>query len=156
MLDIKLIRETPEIVREALRKRHMETDAVDSVLQLDDQRRSLILEVESRRSERNAVSKEIGRMKDAAARVEKIEAMRVLGDEITALDNQLKEVEEALKNTAAGIPNIPDADVPLGVDDKDNVVVKVVVQFLNMTLNPKRIGTWDLNWGSSILKGASS
>ena len=142
MLDIKLIRETPEIVREALRKRHMETDVVNSVLQLDDQRRSLILEVESRRSERNAVSKEIGRMKDASARAEKIEAMRVLGDEITALDNQLKDVEEALKNTAAGIPNIPDADVPLGVDDKDNVVVKVVGAVPEYDFEPKP--HWDL------------
>jgi len=94
MLDMKLIREQPEFVREALRKRHMETDPVDQVLRLDDLRRALILDVETKRSERNAVSKEIGRMKDKAAQQEKIASMRILGDEIADLDiNNLTPVE---------------------------------------------------------------
>ncbi len=149
MLDIKLIREQPDLVREALRKRQMETDPVDRVLLLDDQRRSLILEVEVKRSERNLVSKEIGRMKDAAARTEKIEAMRLLGDEIAALDLKLREVEEGLQAAAAVIPNIPDADVPVGVDDKDNVVFRVMGPIPEFNFEPQ--AHWDLGPALGII-----
>ena len=68
MLDIKLIREEPERVREALIKRQMAADPVDQILALDETRRDLIQDVEVMRSERNAVSKEIGRMKDQESR----------------------------------------------------------------------------------------
>ena len=68
MLDIKLIRENPDIVREALRKRHMETDVVDEVIALDEKRRAIIQDVESKKAERNVASKEIGKMKDKEAR----------------------------------------------------------------------------------------
>ncbi len=142
MLDLKMIREQPEFVREALRKRHMETEPVDAVLRLDELRRSIILDVETKRSERNAVSKEIGRMKDADSRQEKIDAMRVLGDEIAVLDVQLKQVETDLTASAAIIPNIPDPDVPVGVDDKDNVVVRVVGSMPEFDFTPQ--AHWDL------------
>jgi seryl-tRNA synthetase len=79
MLDINLIREQPQVVREGLKARQMDTKPVDEVLALDEQRRILILEVENLRAERNAVSKEISRMKDAAERAAKIEAMRRCG-----------------------------------------------------------------------------
>jgi len=92
MLDLKLIREQPELIRESLRKRHMESEVVDQILEQDELRRALILEVETKKAERNAVSKEIGRMKDAASRQEKIDAMRELGESISALDAKLKTV----------------------------------------------------------------
>jgi len=126
MLDIKLIREQTEIVRESLQKRHMDPAPVDEVLRLDEERRALILDVEVKRSERNTVSKEISRMKDPALRNEKIEAMRLLGDEISALDEKLRAAEQALTAAVAVIPNIPDDDVPIGVDDKDNIVIRQV------------------------------
>ena len=126
MLDIKLIREQTEIVRESLQKRHMDPAPVDEVLRLDEERRALILDVEVKRSERNTVSKEISRMKDPALRNEKIEAMRLLGDEISALDEKLRAAEQALTAAVAVIPNIPDEDVPIGVDDKDNIVIRQV------------------------------
>lgn len=72
MLDLKLIREQPELIRESLRKRHMESEVVEQILEQDELRRALILEVETKKAERNAVSKEIGRMKDAAFRQEKL------------------------------------------------------------------------------------
>ena len=142
MLDIKLIREQPEFVREALRKRHLDTDPVDQVLRLDDLRRAIILEVETKRSERNSVSKEIGRMKDKASQQEKIASMRILGDEIAELDGKLKQVEADLLGSAAVIPNIPDPDVPVGVDDKDNVVMRVVGSVPEFDFTPK--AHWDL------------
>ena len=59
MLDIKLIREQTEFVKDALRKRHMETGVIDEIVALDEKRRALILDVESKKAERNSVSKEI-------------------------------------------------------------------------------------------------
>ena len=76
MLDINLIRENPDIVRDALRKRQADPQPVDQVLKLDDERRTLIQQVEALKAERNTVSKEIGRMKDQGARQEKIDTMR--------------------------------------------------------------------------------
>ncbi len=149
MLDIKLIREDPEMVKEALRKRHMDPDPVDEVLRLDDARRVLIGDVEEKRSERNSVSKEIGRMKDATSREAKILAMRQLGDAIAELDVQLKQVETDLTAAAAIIPNIPDPDVPVGVDDKDNIVVRTVGTIPTFDFEPK--AHWDLGPALGII-----
>jgi seryl-tRNA synthetase len=149
MLDLKLIRENPELIREALTKRHMDTQVVDEVLALDEERRRLILEAETRKSERNAVSKEIGQMKSAVEREQKISAMRALGDEISALDEKLKQVEENLRLTAAGIPNIPDPDVPLGLDDKDNVVIRTIGEPKQFDFDPK--AHWDLGVDLGII-----
>lgn len=149
MLDIKLIREHPEMVREAMHKRQMDSEPVDTVLLLDEQRRVLILEVETKRSERNAVSKSIGRMKDSVERAKNIEAMRILGDEISALDIKLKETEEDLLAATAVIPNIPDDDVPVGTDDKDNVVVRTVGEIPKYDFEPKP--HWDLGPALGII-----
>ncbi|MHB8933527.1 MAG: serine--tRNA ligase, partial [Bellilinea sp.] len=79
MLDINLLREKPEVVREALRVRQMDGSLVETVLQLDLNRRALLSKVEVMKAERNNVSKEIGRMKEPAERQAKIDAMRELG-----------------------------------------------------------------------------
>jgi len=142
MLDIKLIREQTEMVKEALRKRQMDTDVIDEIVALDEKRRALILDVESKKAERNAVSKEIGRMKDKEEREAKIGSMRVLGDDINSLDEQLKGVESILYYQVATIPNIPDPDVPVGVDDKDNVVIRTIGEKRVFDFEPK--AHWDL------------
>ena len=142
MLDIKLIREQTELVKEALLKRHMETDVIDEIVALDEKRRALILDVESKKAERNSVSKEIGRMKDKEERDAKIASMRVLGDDINSLDEQLKGIESLLTYQLATIPNIPDSDVPIGVDDKDNVVIRTVGNKKVFDFEPK--AHWDL------------
>ena len=79
MLDLNLIRETPDLVRTALKNRQMDSSPVDEVLRLDEKRRALLTQVEALKAERNAVSKEIGRSKDAAERETKIGAMREVG-----------------------------------------------------------------------------
>ncbi len=149
MLDIKLFRETPELVREALQKRHMDPAPVDEVIKLDDLRRSLIQEVEALKAERNRVSKEIGRSKDKAERQAKIEAMRAVGDQISQLDDQLRQVEAQLHDLMASFPNIPDARVPVGADETENVVVRTVGE-------PRRLDFeaqphWDLGPALGIL-----
>lgn len=142
MLDLNFIREQPEIVRTAMRNRQMDETPVDAVLELDRRRRELIAEVEQLKAERNATSKEIGQMKDAAARQEKIAAMRTLGERIDALDAKLKEVEEQLQATLATIPNIPDPRVPIGRDENENVVIRQVGELRTFDFEPKP--HWDL------------
>jgi seryl-tRNA synthetase len=137
MLDLKFIREEPATVKASLIKRHSDPAMVDEVNRLDESRRALILEVESHKAQRNAVSKEIGRSKDTADREAKIAAMRTLGDEIVELDQTLRAVEADLKNVMARIPNTVDDDVPLGESDKDNVVVRTIGEPKTFDFQPK-------------------
>jgi len=126
MLDLTLIREHPDTVREALRARQMDPAPVDEVLALDARRRALLTEVEALKAERNAVSREIGRLKDPAERQAKIEAMRQVGERIAALDEEVRQVESDLRNLVATLPNLPDPAVPYGRGEADNVVIKTV------------------------------
>ncbi len=142
MLDINLFREQPDLVREALRKRQMDPEPVDQVLALDEQRRSLIQQVEKLKAERNVVSKEIGKIKDQDERQPKIDQMRQVGDRIDGLDNELREVEGNLKALMSEIPNLPDPDVPLGVDESENVIIKEVGEIPEYDFEPQP--HWDL------------
>ena len=92
MLDINLIREQPELVRTALKNRQLDSSSVDAILGLDEKRRALLTETETLKAERNTVSKEIGKLKDAAEREKKISAMREVGDRIAALDKEVANV----------------------------------------------------------------
>jgi len=142
MFDINLIRQEPDLVRQALRNRQMDTSIVDTTLKLDQRRRSLLMEVESLKAERNTVSREIGKMKNPVERQEKIEAMRALGDRIAALDEQVRQVEAELQTTLSGIPNLPDPSVPVGESEHDNVVIKQVGDIPEFNFNPQP--HWDL------------
>ena len=124
MLDMNLIREQPDLVREAIRKRHDDESLLDQVLDLDKQRRALLQQVEALRAERNRVSKEISRMKDPAEREAKIAAMRDLKARLDNLEQQLRQVESDLHEVLIRIPNIPHESVPEGVDERDNVIVR--------------------------------
>src|SRR5215211_1871994 len=94
MLDIKLIREQPDYVKAQLARADVEPAVIDMVLEFDEQRRALLKEVETLKATRNAVSKEIGKMKDTAGRDAKIAEMRGVGDRIAELDKQVAEVEQ--------------------------------------------------------------
>jgi len=142
MLDINLIREQPDVVRQALKIRQMNPGVVDDLQQMDARRRALITEVESLKAQRNAVSKEIGKSKDAAERQAKIEAMRQVGDQIDALDVQVKQVDEELQALVASIPNLPDPETPYGLSDADNVVLRQVGEIPQYDFTP--IPHWDL------------
>jgi seryl-tRNA synthetase len=149
MLDINLIREQPELVRKALVDRQMEADPVDEILRLDVQRRATIQEVETLKAERNVASKEIGRTRDPAEREAKIEATRQIGDRISQLDERLRQVEEILNQTLAGIPNIPDPRTPYGVDEGENVVLRTVGMLPEYDFEPQP--HWDLGPALGIL-----
>ncbi|MCX8025564.1 MAG: serine--tRNA ligase [Thermanaerothrix sp.] len=149
MLDLNLIREQPEIVRQALRARQMDPSPVDEVLALDARRRALLTEVEALKAERNAVSREIGRMKDPAERQAKIEAMRQVGERITALDEAVRQVETDLRNLVSTLPNLPAPEVPYGTGEHDNVVVKTVGEPPRFDFTP--LPHWELGPRLGIL-----
>jgi seryl-tRNA synthetase len=142
MLDIAIIREQPDLVRQALAARQMDAAPVEAILEMDQQRRAIIQEVENLKAERNTVSKEIGRTKEPAERQAKIETMRLVGERIEQLDTRLRGVEEELHSVLAGIPNIPDARAPLGKDESENVVIKNVGEIPTFNFEPQ--AHWDL------------
>ncbi len=145
MLDLKFIRENPDLVREALVKLNA-TAPIDEILSLDEQRRALLSEVEALKARRNAVSKEIGRMRDDDRRRALIEEMRVVGERITGLDDQVRQVEERLNNALLQVPNMPHESVPIGRDESENVVVRTWGQPREFDFEP--LPHWDL--GSTL------
>lgn len=123
MLDLALIRERPEEVKEGLQKVGADPAQVEGILGLDARRREILVEVESLRAERNRVSKEIGRMKDTAGRERLVAEMRQVGERIAALEAALRQVEADLDRAMLEVPNLPHASVPYGPDETHNVVV---------------------------------
>jgi seryl-tRNA synthetase len=124
VLDIKLIRNDPESVREALRRRGAHAEAaLDKLLELDHSRRELVVGVEERRGRRNVVSEEIAQLKrDKQDASGQIAAMRQVGDEIKELEAQLKEVENDLEQELLLVPNLPEPSAPEG-GEEDSVVL---------------------------------
>jgi seryl-tRNA synthetase len=129
MLDIKLIREQPDLVRERLAARGAGDESkVDQLLALDEQRRKLLAEIEQLKSLRNRVSKEIGALMGQGKRDEaeiKKKETRELGDQITGLDPKLAEVEAARDQILLRVPNLPHSSVPLGKTSADNPEIRV-------------------------------
>ena len=127
MLDIKFVRENPDLVDKSCESRQNAHWDREKFFELDEERRSVIAEVESLQAERNAVSKQIGllmregKKEEAEAAKEQVAANK---DRIAELDQRRGEVEEELTALVAAIPNIPDASVPYGKDDSDNPEVR--------------------------------
>jgi seryl-tRNA synthetase len=129
MLDIKLLRDKPDFVRERLAARHAGDEArVTEVLAHDERRRTSLAEVEQLKARRNAASKEIGALmgqkKTAEAETKKAE-VRTIGDRITELDRTVAEAETARDAVLATIPNIPHVSVALGKEAADNPDIRV-------------------------------
>jgi seryl-tRNA synthetase len=149
MLDLNIIREQPDLVRKALLDRGAEAAPINRILELDEQRRKLIQDVETLKAERNAVSREISRMKDPAERQAQIEAMRQVGEQITLLDEQLRAIEMERDGLVAALPNIPDPRTPLGANEDENVVMRQVGKLPEFNFVPK--AHWDLGPELGIL-----
>ena len=149
MIDVRLIREEPERVREGLRLRQMDPGPVDQILDLDVRRRETIGKTETLKAERNVGSKAIGQAADADERQQKIEAMRQVGDQIKALDIELREIDAELQGILSGLPNLPDARTPVGNDESENVILKTVGQIPEFDFEPK--AHWDLGPELGIL-----
>ena len=129
MLDIRLIRERPDFVRERLATRGGEDDArVAELLTLDEQRRKLLSEVEQLKALRNRAAKEIGALmgqkRQAEAEAKKTESKQA-GERIAALDNEVAEVEKRRDAILLRLPNLPHESVKIGKDAADNPEVRV-------------------------------
>ncbi len=124
MLDLRFIRENPDLVKAGVAKKNDNVD-IDLVLGLDAERREIIRQTESLKADRNRVTGEIARKKKAGEPAEDdIAAMRKVGEDISALDEQLRTKEEQMHQLLIRIPNLPHESVPVGKDETANVVVR--------------------------------
>ena len=129
MLDIKFVRENPDIVRQNIKNKFQDRKLplVDEVLELDVRNREIKKEVEALRAERNKLSKQIGALMGQGKK-EEAEAVKAQvaasAERVTALSEEEKDVEARLKKAMMAIPNIIDPSVPIGKDDSENVEVK--------------------------------
>ncbi|MCD2137966.1 serine--tRNA ligase [Salinicoccus halitifaciens] len=143
MLDIKLIRQDTEMVKEKVTKRGMDAGVIDEILKLDAERRDLIQKTEELKSRRNKVSGEIAQKKKNKEDAEDvIKEMRDVGEEIKQIDNRLNEVEDKFHDLMSGIPNLIHDDVPEGADDSENVEVRRSGETRTFDFEPKP--HWDI------------
>jgi seryl-tRNA synthetase len=148
MLDINYVRSHPEGIRQSLLQRNTEAP-LDAALEADSLRRSLLGEVETLKAERNAASKEIGKLKDSPEREVKIVGMKQVGDRIAALDEEVRKVEEDLHRALSAIPNLPDPRTPIGRDESENVVLRTSGEGKKFAFEPK--AHWDLGPALGII-----
>ncbi len=124
MLDIKFIRDNPELVKAGIAKKFSSVD-IDQILNVDRQRREILSELEQLRERRNKVSGSIAMMKknqqDASAQ---IAAMKEVGQTISQREQQLREIEEGLDGLLLMVPNLPHESTPVGKDEEANVVLR--------------------------------
>ena len=139
MLDIKLIRDNPDLVRQALEKRG-QSAPLDKIMSLDERRRQLLHEMETLRAQRNEVSKQLGKMADKPPQL--IADMRQLGENITCLEAEICQVESELEDLLLRLPNIPAADVPVGKDTEDNIIVRSWGEPADLSFTP--LPHWEL------------
>lgn len=149
MINIRLVREQPEKVREGLKRRKLDDSPVDELLLLDEKRRKNLTEVEALKAKRNVVSKEIGQLKEKELRDKKIEEMRLVGEQIDELDKQIHDIEAQLDALITSIPNIPLAQVPDGRDENENKVIRTVGEKPNFDFQPQP--HWELGPQLGIL-----
>ena len=152
MLDLKRIRTNPEEIKNALTNRGEDFDVsvIDELICLDEERRKILVQVETLKSRRNQVSAEIPKKKKAGEDVTAIMAeMRELGDEIKEFDAKTNEIDERIKYIMLRIPNIPHPSVPEGESDEDNVEIKRWGEPTKFDFEPK--AHWDLGTDLNIL-----
>ncbi|OUN26695.1 MULTISPECIES: serine--tRNA ligase [unclassified Blautia] len=129
MLDIRFVRENPEVVKENIKNKFQDSKLplVDEVIELDKRNREIKQEVEGLRAERNKISKMIGGLMKEGKREEAEEAKKQVtanAQRVESLSAEEKEVEEKIKKIMMTIPNIIDPSVPIGKDDSENVEVQ--------------------------------
>lgn len=158
MLDIKMIRQNFEEVAEKLKNRGVKEETLKSFIELDEKRRQLLVQTEELKKQRNVVSGEIAQLKrekiDATA---KITEMREVGEEIKALDAKINTIDEELEAIATRLPNLPNASVPIGADEEDNIEVRRWGQVSAMPFDPKphwevaeNLGILDFERGAKV------
>ncbi len=146
MLDIRLIRENPEIVRQGLERRG-DTFALDSILEIDAHYRGLLRQVEEFRSQHNKISKQLGKTKEKPPQL--IAEMRQLGQKISLLQQETSQAKANLESLLLELPNIPHPSVPLGKDESANVVVRTWGEPRQFSFTP--LSHWELGENLGII-----
>jgi seryl-tRNA synthetase len=136
MLDIKFIRENKDIVQAGAKKKHIDID-IAKLIVLDDERLKQLKAVEELRSEINRVSNDIARDQDSALKVQLIEEMRAVKEDIKTKEEKLKKVMEDWQKLMVQVPNIPDMSVPEGENDEGNVEVRAWGEKPQFAFTPK-------------------
>ena len=129
MLDLRFVRENPEIVKQNIRNKFQDAKLplVDEVIELDEENRKVKKEADDLRASRNKISKQIGALmgqgkKEEAEEVKK--QVTAASDHLAELEEKEKDLEERIKKIMMTIPNIIDPSVPIGKDDSENVEVQ--------------------------------
>ena len=157
MLDIRVIRNDPKGIEAKLRKRDA-TINLDPILELDERRRNLLAEVETKQSVLNTTSKEIGKLKkEGKEPTLQMQEMRALSDEIASLRSDIRQTEEDLKKLMSFLPNVPEDDVPVSQDKHDFAILREYKSKPEFPFEPKnhlelsdKHGLFDLPRGARL------
>ncbi len=149
MLDIKILRTEPERITEALKKRNNDLD-ISPAIELDKKRRFLLTEAEQKKAKQNEINKKIPQMKKNGENTDEIFAeMRELSNEIKEFNTKISEIDAELSAFMLKIPNIPNASVPTGASDEDNVEIRRYGEPRDFGFEPK--AHWDIGEDLDIL-----
>ncbi len=155
MLDIKRIRENPDALLRAMENRRSKGADISSFLETDAERRRLLVEVESLKARRNAVSAEIPRLKREGTSTDALmEEMKDTAARIKTLDAEVAALDEKIQEFLYSIPNIPHESVPVGADDSENMEVRRYGEPTKFNFTPK--AHWDLGEDLKILDFATA
>lgn len=130
MIDIKLIREQPELIKAGISKKNFDASKIDTLLELDKKRRELLQKIEEKKAEINANSKQ-------KPDQHQIEHLQFVKQQIEKLEPDLEVVEKDFKSLLNEIPNIPQEESPIGKGENDNVEVKIVGEKTQFNFEPK-------------------
>jgi len=149
MLDIKRIRNNPEEINKLLKRRDPKL-SIDRALELDERRRELLKEYESKKAYQNKTSKKIPELKKAGEDIKEIlEEMKNLSLEIKEMEGQVKGVEEQIQKELLGIPNVPNPNIPVGQSEEDNKEIRKWEEPTKFNYQPK--AHWDIGEKLGIL-----
>ena len=149
MLDIRLIRQDPDAVKKGLLRRHAAAD-IDGLLKKDEERRSMLQEVEQLKARRNSDSKKVPQMKKNGEDVSLLMSeMKELGEEIKSLDERCSLLDQEINEMLLSIPNLPHETTPDGLDDRDNVEIRRFMEPTEFDFEPKP--HWEIGKEKNIL-----
>lgn len=155
MLDINIIRENPDYVKQSIANKNSTID-IDKLLSIDENRRKIINEVETLKALRNKVTQEIAEAKKNKENAQsKIDEMRKVSANIKELDGTLSEIELEFHNLLLQIPNIADVSVPIGKSEKDNIIIKTIGETTTVDKPDhleiaRRLGILDFERGAKV------
>ena len=149
MLDIKILRQNPDIIREALKNRNSDLD-ISPAIELDKQRRALLVDVESKKAAQNEITKKIPQMKKNGENTDEVfREMKELSGTIKELDERVRKIDEELRDFMLRIPNIPNETCPIGADDSENEEQRRFGEPTHFDFEPK--AHWDIGTDLNIL-----